>query len=65
MAKLGRGNNGGRKRVDAGTEVPEIIIVSDAVEGTFVDVDGESRHAREEEERCSTRARRLEGQKGK
>ena len=24
-------------------EVPEIIIVSDAVEGTFVDLDGESR----------------------
>ena len=25
-------------------EVPEIIIVSDAVEGTPVDLDGESRH---------------------
>ena len=25
-------------------EVPEIFIVSDAVEGTFVDLDGESRH---------------------
>ena len=25
-------------------EVPEIIFVSDAVEGTFVDLDGESRH---------------------
>ena len=25
------------------TEVPEIIIMSDAVEGTFVDLDGESR----------------------
>ena len=25
-------------------EVPEIIIVSYAVEGTFVDLDGESRH---------------------
>ena len=25
-------------------DVPEIIIVSDAVEGTFVDLDGESRH---------------------
>ena len=24
-------------------EVPEIIVVSDAVEGTFVDLDGESR----------------------
>ena len=24
-------------------EVPEIMIVSDAVEGTFVDLDGESR----------------------
>ena len=24
-------------------EVPEIIIVSDAVEGTFLDLDGESR----------------------
>ena len=35
-------------RVEAGArweaEVPEIIIVSDAVEGTPVDLDGESRH---------------------
>ena len=28
---------------EGGAEVPEIIIVSDAVEGTFVDLDGESR----------------------
>ena len=27
-----------------GAEVPEIIIVSDAVEGTPVDFDGKSRH---------------------
>ena len=29
-------------------EVPEIIVVSDAVEGTFVDLGGESRHAQVE-----------------
>ena len=29
-------------------EVPEIIVVSDAVEGTLVDLDGESRHERVE-----------------
>ena len=27
-------------------DVPEIIVVSDAVEGTFVDLDGESRRER-------------------
>ena len=50
-------------------EVPEIIIVSDAVEGTFVDLDGATsrwkQSSREEEERCSTRARRSKVQKGK
>ena len=52
--------------------MPEIITVSDAVEGTPVDLDGESRHeqveaklSREEEERCSVRARRLGVQKEK
>ena len=29
--------------MEAGAEVPEIIIVSDAVESTFVDLDGKSR----------------------
>ena len=53
-------------------EVLEIITVSDAVEGTPVDLDGESRHeqveaklSREEEERCSVRARRSGVQKEK
>ena len=32
-------------------EVPEIIIVSDAVDGTLVDLDGESRH-----EACRSKA---------
>ena len=40
------------------TEVPEIIIVSDAVESTFVDLDGKSRreleqNSLEERERCT------------
>ena len=49
-------------------EVPDVIIVSDAVEGTFVDLEGESRwkqSSREEKERCSARTRRLEVRKGK
>ena len=33
-----------RLQPEGEVEVPEIIIVSDAVEGTFVDLDGESRH---------------------
>ena len=33
-----------RLQPEGEAEVPEIIIVSDAVEGTFVDLDGESRH---------------------
>ena len=51
-------------------EVPEIIIVSDAVEGTPVDVEGESRHEQVEaklsrrERECSVRARRSEVRKG-
>ena len=32
-----------RLETEGEAEVPEIIIVSDAVEGTFVDLDGESR----------------------
>ena len=40
-------------------EVPEIIIVSDAVEGTFVDLDGESR--REVEVKLSRREREARG----
>ena len=39
-------------------EVPEIIIVSDAVEGTFSDLDGESRHEQVEAE-LSRRGREM------
>ena len=39
-------------------EVPEIIIVSDAVEGTFVDLDGESRHE-QVEAKLSRRGREI------
>ena len=39
-------------------EVPEIIIVSDAVEGTFVDLDGESRHE-QVEAKLSRRGREM------
>ena len=50
------------KSVEAGTrgetEVPEIIIVSDSVEGTFVDLDGESRHE-QEEAKLSRRGREM------
>ena len=50
-------------------EVSEIIVVSDAVEGISVELDGECRHEkqmfREGEERCSMRARRLEVQNEK
>ena len=52
-------------------EVPEIIIVSDAVEGTFVDLDGESRHEQVEAKlprrgrEMFNEARRLEVRKGK
>ena len=47
MAKLGRGDKDGsewRLELEGGVEVPEIIIVSDAVEGIFAELDGESRH---------------------
>ena len=33
-----------RLETEGEAEVPEIIVVSDAVEGTLVDLDGESRH---------------------
>ena len=33
-----------RLKPEGGAEVPEIIFVSDAVEGAFVDLGGESRH---------------------
>ena len=39
-------------------EVPEIIIVSDAVEGTLVDLDGESRHE-QVEAKLSRRGREI------
>ena len=53
-------------------EVPEITIVSDAVEGTFVDLDGESRRdqveaklsRREREKHLAKRVRRLKVRKG-
>ena len=38
--------------------MPEIIIVSDSVEGTFVDLDGESRHEQVEAE-LSRRGREM------
>ena len=48
MAGLGRGKKDGRWRVEAGARRGNgsagNIIVSDAVEGTPVDLDGESRH---------------------
>ena len=49
MARLGRGErereeSEWRLEPEEEAEVPEIIVVSDAVEGTFVDLDGESRH---------------------
>ena len=44
-------------------EVPEIIIMSDAVEGTFVDLDGESH--REHVEAKFSRRGSLKVQKGK
>ena len=60
-----------RLEPEGGAEVPEIIIVSDAVEGTFVDLDGESRHEQVEGKllirgrEMSMRARRLEVRKEK
>ena len=48
-----------RLQPEGEAEVPEIIFVSGAVEGTSVEMDGESRHEQVEEERCSTRVRRL------
>ena len=39
-------------------EVPEIIIVSDAAEGTFVHLDGESRHE-QVEAKLSRRGREM------
>ena len=49
--ELARLEKYGRKRVEPGArrgdaEVPEIIIVSDAVESTNVDLDGKSRRGR-------------------
>ena len=55
-------NDEWRLEPEGEAEVPDIIIVSDAVEGTTVDLEGESRHEqveasfREGEERCSMRA---------
>ena len=44
-------------------EVPEIIIVSDAVEGTFVDLDGQSRRE-QVDSKLSTRGREAENEEG-
>ena len=45
-------------------EVPEITIVSDAVEGTFVDLDGESRHEQVEAKLSEKREREKHRAKG-
>ena len=46
MARLGRGErreeSEWRLEPEGEAKVPEIIIVSDAMEGTFVDLDGKS-----------------------
>ena len=44
-------------------EVPEIIIVSDAVESTNKDLDGKSR-CEQAEERCNRREREVPGEEG-
>ena len=44
-------------------EVPETIIVSDGLEGTFVDLDGESRHE-QVEAKLSRREREVPGEEG-
>ena len=62
MAMPGRGEKDGRKRVEAG-EVPEIIIVSVAVEGTFLDLDGESRRE-QVEAKLSRREREAPSEEG-
>ena len=43
MTKVKREESEWRLEPEGEAEVPEIIVVSDAVEGTFVDLDGESR----------------------
>ena len=43
-----RGESEWRLEPEGEPEVPEIIIVSDAVEGTFVDLDSESPRPKEE-----------------
>ena len=53
MARLGRGErereeSEWRLEAEEEADVPEIIIVSDAVEGTPVDLEGERRHERVE-----------------
>ena len=40
-------------------EVPEIIIVSDTVESTFVDLDGESRHEQVERSKALEKRKRV------
>ena len=71
--KLKRGKKDGRWRGEAGTRRvrwPEIITVSDALEGTLVEMAKAAtsrwkQSSRKEEERCSTRARRSEVRTGK
>ena len=48
----------GRLEPKGEADVPEIIIVSDAVEGTPVDLDGESRHE-QVEAKLSRRGREM------
>ena len=52
-----------RLEPEEGAEVREIIIVSDAVEGTPVDLEGESRRE-QAEERFSRREREVPGEGG-
>ena len=63
MARQGRGErereeSEWRLEPEGEAEVPEIIIVSDAAEGTFVDLDGESRRE-QVEAKLSRRGREI------
>ena len=67
LAWLGRGEEYGKKRVEAGargkTDVSETIIVWDAVESTCVDLDGKS-HREQAEAKHSRRERDVPGEEG-
>ena len=57
------GKNAWRLEPEGEAEVPEIIIVSDAVESTNVELDGKSR-SEQAEERSSDREREVPGEEG-